>query len=197
MMQAMTVLALMQALAGVAAGDVCAVSAGDFLDQPADVFDQSPAGWRQLADRGCYGEAADLIETYRHRHAENLPPPQRRILVWHEGQMHAYANQYEAAAARFADTYPDKDEQPDTHYRVDAVIAFLNRDKTALIAAREALAALPEPPRFRAAVERIRDSHPDAEPPDWPLGLAEIDNKLRCFDYPYAVAYEGLCEDTD
>ena len=177
-----------------ASGAGCTALEADFLGQSVDEFDQSEAGWRSLAREGCYTDAGELIGTYRQAHGENLSPRQQRQLLWHEGQMFAYANRYEEAVSRFAGTYPETPQSPDEIYKIDAVIAFLERDRLALLNARNALAALPEPPEFRAAVERIQTQQPDIPPPTWPIGLETIENYIRCFEYSYSVAYEGLCE---
>lgn len=52
---------LAMAFAAPALADECASEATHFMQQDVDTFDQSAEGWRSLAHRGCYAEAADLI----------------------------------------------------------------------------------------------------------------------------------------
>lgn len=108
--------------------------------------------------------------------------------------MHAYVGAYAPAIENFTAAFPDGASNPVSILKRDAVVAFLNRDRTALLSVRAALIGLPEPPGFQEAVDRLRGSVPDEDLPAWPLGLDEVDDYLRCFDHPYAIAYEGACE---
>lgn len=176
----------------------CAYDEAAFLEQSVDAFDQSDEGFRSLATQGCYSEAGDLIEAYLSRHAESVDPDQLWDLTWHAGQMRAYAEDYPAALEHFRKTRPADESNLTELYKVDAVIAFLERDREKLLATRDALAAVPEPPGFQtaaeAAVAEARLRFPNATPPTWPLGLDTVDDYIRCFDHPYAIAYEGLCK---
>lgn len=173
--------------------DACAYDSTHYLQQDAETFDQSEGGWRPLAQRGCYIEAAQLIGLYRATHGDAISQRNRREIIWHQGQMYAYANEYELAVEQFSQTYAELGAHPEMHFKTEAVIAFLTRDRERLIETRNALQALPEPPNFQAIVARIREQHPEHEPPSWPPALRTVDNYVRCFDHPYAIAYEGQC----
>jgi hypothetical protein len=69
----------------------------------------------------------------------------------------------------------------------------LNRDLEMLQSVRDQLAAMPEPDGFQEMVRRAMERFPEADPPAWPPELARVDRYIRCFDYPYAIAYEGEC----
>ena len=176
-----------------AQSDACEYDSAHYLQQDAETFDQSQSGWRPLAQRGCYIEAAELIGSYRLTHGNAIPQRNQSEITWHQGQMYALANEYELAIEQFSQAYPEPDTHPDTRYKADAVIAFLSRDPERLIEIRDALRALPEPSNFQAIVARIREQNPEFEPPSWPPSLETVENYVRCFDYPYAIAYEGQC----
>ena len=149
------------------------------LDQRA--FDQDmEGGWRRLArDPACRIAAADLIRAYREAHG-----PGGGILYWHEGQLRAGAGQTEAAIALFHQSRNPDDPFGWDHY-VDASIAFLRRDRAALLAARDALARLPRPSDFEP-----RD--PQGRPIQlaWPPNLNVVDALVACFGRPYEEAYD-------
>lgn len=147
-------------------------------------------GWRVLGDTpGCEGAAADFIAAYRREHPDSEG---QTGLLHHEAQMRAANRQIEEAISllkevRALDTAPEM-----LAYR-DAEIAFLSNDREALVAARERLAGLPEPPGFIEAVERFRNSYPNFPPPSWPTNLDVVDGFIACFGQPYAEAYEIAC----
>lgn len=172
----------------------CTADTERYLTQSADEFDQSDTGWRELADRRCYIEAADAIAAYRLGNEARVDGNVMQMLNWHEGQMFAYAREYERALERFRLTFPQTDRYPDQTLKTQAVIAFLERDREALLAVRESLASLPEPEYFQRAIARIRERDPAARLPAWPPALEEVDRYLACFEDDYAIAYEGLCE---
>lgn len=176
------------------AASPCDIDMSAYLSQDYQTFDQSDAGWRSWAQQGCYAQAADLIETYRELRGDTLEPSDEWTLVWHLAQMRAYAGDYPAAIRAYEETRQiNQPHNGHTQLKTDAVIAFLNRDLAALQAVRDALAAMPEPDGFQEMVRRAMERFPDAEPPAWPPELARVDRYVRCFDYPYAVAYEGAC----
>lgn len=172
----------------------CTPEMGRYLAQTADEFDESETGWRELAERGCYGAAADIIAAYRVENDGQLDGRVLQMLNWHEGQMLAYSLQYDRAIERFRLTFPPTDRFPDQTLKTQAVIAFLERDMVALLAVRESLASLPEPEYFQRAIARIQTQDPTAELPAWPPGLETVDRYIACFEFDYAIAYEGLCE---
>lgn len=154
-------------------------------------FDATPdMGWRVLGDTpGCEGAAADLIAAYRREHPDN---ENQVSLLHHEAQMRAANRQTEAAISLLREVRASETTPEMLAYR-DAEIAFHSRDREALIAARERLASLPEPPAFAAAVERFRNRYPTFPPPTWPTNLDVVDGLIACFGRPYAEAYGVAC----
>lgn len=152
------------------------------LDQAA--FDQDlSGGWRELAERdGCKAAAASLIRAYREANA-----PGSGILYWHEGQLRAELGETEAASALFERSRRESDAFGWNYY-VDASVAFLNKDRAALQAARNALVQLPRPKGFDPR-------GPDGKPIKiaWPPNLNVVDGLLQCFDKSYAEAYGPAC----
>lgn len=154
------------------------------LDQQA--FDQDMnGGWQAIALRGepCIEVAADLIREYREVH-----DLEAQILYWHEGQLRAAAGQAEAAIDLFEKARRSYDDSLGWNLYVDATIAFVKHDRSALLAAREALARLPQPGSARLRCEA-------GSPPDtsWPPNLNVVDMLIACFGQPYMQAY-GRCE---
>lgn len=167
------------------------VAACDFdrdamLAMDEQTFDQTPAGWRSLHAEDCIEQAAGLIADYReHTGSEGA------MLYWHEGQLRAELGQDEAAVELF-----DKARQPALSFQgwdhyVDASIAFLERDRAALEAARERLAATPAPDMEMVAT--LPDGRKVKVP--WPPNLNVVDGFVRCFDEPYGVAYRAPCRE--
>jgi len=182
------------------AADACAYDHAALLALDEDAFDQDLAngggGWRAIGNRpGCELVAADLLADYRAAH-----PDSGGILAWHEGQMRANAGQYAQAIPLFeaARKPADKDMGGWNPY-VDATLAFVRRDKRALLKARKKLAAveypggdgLPPldhgyftvPTAPGQPVVRMR----------WPPNIDVVDGLVHCFDKPYAEAYASNC----
>ena len=150
-------------------------------------FDQTDAGWRSLDREGCEAGVADVIARFRAEHAEAMADGSGDALIWHEGQLRAAAGQTEAAITLLLH---GRDAESDaTQPYVDATVAFLRRDRPALLAARERLMALPVPPRFQSAVDRFKATYPDLPAPTGPLNLDKVDGFIACFDRPYSEAY--------
>ncbi len=101
-------------------------------------FDQTEGqGWRRLNDLGCHREAADLIQDYL---GEKKVPQ----LLFHRGQMLAFAGQTRDAVSAFSDSLYS--ETVDTrgflwNDYVSGVIAFLNMDYSRFRLALKALRA--------------------------------------------------------
>jgi hypothetical protein len=160
------------------------------LDQNA--FDQDLSagggGWRAIAAKdGCEIAAANLIREYRERHSS-----EETILFWHEGQMRAFGNDYATAVTLFERSRKLKDQDPAgwNHY-VDASIAFLKRDKEALVKARSDLSAVKAPPELQlkdGALEVPNNSGTSVKI-RWPPNLDVVDGLLKCFDKRYREAY--------
>jgi hypothetical protein len=176
------------------AASSCDIDPSAYLTQDYDTFDQSDAGWRSIAQQGCYAQAAGLIEAYRQSRGDALEPADAWTLVWHLAQMHAYAGDYPAAISAYEATRQiNAPHRVNTELKTDAVIAFLTRDMETLQSVRDQLLAIPEPEGFQDMVRRAMERFPDADPPSWPPELARVEQYIRCFDYPYAIAYEDAC----
>ncbi|WP_296717925.1 hypothetical protein, partial [Erythrobacter sp.] len=113
-----------------------------------NAFDQTlpDGGWRSLYERGCYAEAAELIRLWRHEKRDHAS-----ILYTHEGQMRANAGQTRQAIALLKLTYKPADQDAaGWNFFVDGTLAFLARDKEALLTAMKRLRAVPKPSSLRA-----------------------------------------------
>lgn len=166
----------------------CTYNRTEMLNMNLDTFDQSDKGWRKLlAKRGCEDSAVSLVKDYLSAHPD-LSADQRPQLLWHEGQLLAVGNHYGESVAVFRSI--DQTEESMRLYQA-ATIAFLQRDKQALIAARTQLAALPKPPDFDAAAKAFQEK--TGEPLTWPENLNVVDGLIRCFSSSYRVAYGDKC----
>jgi hypothetical protein len=161
-----------------------------------DAFDQGLEpldGWRPLSERGCYSEAARLIRDYRALHDIKIDHEYGGILFWHEGQLWALDGDYQPALALLRQTYSDKqpkDFRIDWNSYVDGTIAFLEKDRKALVAARNRL-RLQDP-----FPEKILESLPEelaAQFRGTKMNLPVLNGLLNCFDQPYSEAYGVPC----
>ena len=185
--------------AGQAAGTGCEVDRARMLALDEAQFDQDmTGGWRALADKpGCNPAAADLIRDWRQKHG--VSPG---LLIWHEAQLRASADQtLEAIAlmtqARRGPGVPDKSGW---NIYVDASIAFLRKDMAALQQQRTKLAAV-APPSGPNAPVTVVDGYFDIEMGNgetmkmrWPPNIDVVDGLIACFDKPYAEAYRSECQ---
>jgi hypothetical protein len=158
----------------------CRADRAAMLALSEDRFDQDlEGGWRALAAKPeCAAAAADLIAAYRTAH-----PDASAMLKWHEGQLRAEGGQAERAVRLFESSRKAGTAEGWNDY-VDATVAFLRRDRKALLAARARLAALPRPADWRP-----QDAQGRSLPLPWPPNLNVVDGLLRCFDRPYREAY--------
>ncbi len=157
------------------------------LDQSS--FDQDlKGGWRVVADKeGCLLIAADLIRDYRNAHETTN---RTYVLFWHEGQLRAELEQTEEALSLFKNAYQDRSNA--WNYYADATIAYLERDKSALLKARKKLSTLPKPSwwnddyiaRYLAAA---------GNRPSWPAHLKAVDSLISCFEKPYSEVFSPEC----
>ena len=167
------------------------------LALPEQAFDQDltngGGGWRSLAAKPeCGLVAAELLRDYRKKH-----DVQGGIMAWHEGQLRAGAGQYEHAEALFESARKPQGE-PDpigwNHY-IDASVAFLRGDRSALLAARERLAQVPHDPG--SGMPPVKDGYIEFPSQDgrpamrmrWPPNIEVVDGLIQCFGRPYNVAY--------
>ncbi|GEM_PF-3407146 len=76
----------------------CAYDHEAMMAQSTRDFDQTPSGWRSVAQTpGCETQAADLIKAYRRANWAAHKPAEIHTSYWHEGQMRAAAGQDQAA----------------------------------------------------------------------------------------------------
>jgi len=143
------------------------------LDLDYNTFDQRPGrGWRQVAEKGNFLDAAMLIDEYVEKY-KDLGESQRVNLNFHAGQMYAFADDYQKAIDRFKrSTYAE--EPPDLPLRwnayVQATIAFLNRDMARLKEYREEILGGPTFDGEKANLE-------------------VVDRLIKHFEEPYSRAY--------
>jgi hypothetical protein len=147
----------------------------DPLDLGYDAFDQRPgSGWRQVAEKGRFSDAAILIDAYLERH-HDLNEWQRANLNFHAGQMYAFATDYRTAIDRFnRSTYAE--EPPEVPLRwnayVHATVAFLEKDMKRLKECRQEIF---DGPTFQGEK----------------ANLDVVDRLIKHFDEPYSKAYEA------
>ncbi len=111
------------------------------LTLPYSEFDQTHGkGWRLLTDQNCDLEAAKLIERYIEKNAAS-----ESSLIWHIAQARASAGKYRSAIkyAKRSLSTPEKDAKTKFRWNdyVLGTIAFLEKDKAALIKHRDVLDA--------------------------------------------------------
>jgi hypothetical protein len=147
----------------------CSYDRESLLALNQDAFDQDmKGGWRTLAARGCIEEAADIIRDYRNRHQPLKGTEQSILLYWHEGQMRAMLGQDKDAIDLFGNTLQVGNGSAQWNFYVDATVAFLRRDRTTLLMARDALAKSGDSPN-----------------------LTIVDNLVTCFGKSYRESYQG------
>lgn len=149
-------------------------------------FDQGPDGWRRLeAIEGCDEAAADLIADYRSMHGLS----DNTTLYVHEAYARAFAGQTSRALDLFELARKDVDPFGWNIY-MDATVAFLRRDRAALLDARERLATLPIPPDLEMVDQQGNPVDPSV---GWPSNLHVVDAFVRCFDHDIRAAYDNAC----
>jgi hypothetical protein len=132
-------------------------------------FDQTPGrGFRVLAMNGCSTAAADLIEAYI-----AINEASQRSLRWHVAQLRATAGDYPRAIASARQALSDAEDFTIRPLRwndyVLATIAFLERDREALVRHRDRVAE-------------------GKEHPGNAMNLRLLDALVRHFDESYAYA---------
>ncbi|KLJ02523.1 hypothetical protein [Luteimonas sp. FCS-9] len=170
----------------------CSVDRDAMLALSIDAFDQDiDGGWRPLGEgRGCHLAAADLIAEYRRVHR----PEGRNLLDWHEAQLRAKAGQTTEAIALMRRSIREVDgELTGWNAYVAGSIAFLERDRAALQAARETLSTVAPPPGLQSPAGAVTVQGPDGKPIEipWPPNLDVLEAFERCFDASYQQAYES------
>jgi hypothetical protein len=162
-------------------------------------FDQDVenGGWRGVAAQpGCESVAADLVRDYRETHANRSA-----ILFWHEGQLRADAGDPERAMTVLeqARMPPDTGDPSGWNFYVDATIAFLKRDRAALLQARTRLAAVRpmDGMTVQDGFTSISTNSGQTVKMRWPPNLDVVDGLVHCFDRPYRAAYGSDCRSPD
>lgn len=93
-------------------------------------FDQPPnSPWRKEAHAGNYAKAAQMIEGWLKDNSNSLDRYQLSVLIWHAGQMWAFANDYKRAKAAMVKSHTG---EKDWDSYVDGTIAFMENDKDRL-----------------------------------------------------------------
>jgi hypothetical protein len=166
----------------------CNYDAAKLLALPFEQFDQDlTGGWRALTNDRCPTEAAEVLRRYRTEH-QPLTDAQRRLLSWHEGQVSASTGSYNRAIPLLLAGVPDNDAMGFADYALGTV-AFMRRDKRALLAARARLAALPKPSKWIDTASATINGKLISFSTPWPPNLNVLDGLLECFDRPYSEAY--------
>lgn len=169
-----------QAVVNSSASDRCRISDREreaLLKLDYKSFDQTlpDGGWRRYD--GCDALMQSLLDAYTELHSNTLEPWQRGVLVWHSGQVTAFMGDYPGAIDRMEQTLK-KDESPSADFLwnpyVNATIAFLKKDKPALLRERGLLAKGLSPYNQ--------------------VNLRIVDAFIRCFDSSYRGAYSNTCE---
>ncbi|TIX50035.1 hypothetical protein [Alteraurantiacibacter aquimixticola] len=142
-------------------------------------------GWRPLArQEGCYTAVAVLLSQWRERNGANLHPFHQGALLLHEGQLRAGGGDYAAAISLIEERRAMESDAAGKAY-FDAMIAFLRSDREALLAARERLLAVPEPPNWSETQRLFREQA--GQEMTWPINIEATDTLVRCFGKPYPV----------
>lgn len=169
-------------------------------------FDQrTDSGWRPYLDAGCTQAAAELVEAYIDRYPGRAAA--HPVLHFHAGQVRAFLGETASAVAHMrravaANDAAERGHGADWSHYVAATIAFLEKDKAALEAARDSLSGDGDPQRKTAAPSDAGNSR-WAPPPPPPVRdrrrgtppsrfLPQAEGMLACFGEPYAAAY-GRC----
>lgn len=134
---------------------------------------------RGLDQKACLPQIRDLLHDYREGRKKDLTAGQYRLLTWQEGTARAKMGD-NFTAIPLLSAWLD-DPSPAIRDYAAATIAFLNRDKPGLLAARDKLVAEPQPPGFDE----------QAIGQKWPLNLVIVDAFVGCWDRSYAEAYES------
>lgn len=185
------------AAAQASSGANCAYDRERMLAMNEAQFDQdtSGGGWRALESRpGCELVAADLVRDYRLAHKEA-----GGLLVWHEAQLRAFGGQPKQAIVLMEQARgPAQTDRMGWNPYVDATIAFLRKDRTALAQAKAKLLAVPAP--VGEGIPPVIDGHMVVDMSDgttrkirWPQNIDVVEGLENCFDKSYSEAYAGDC----
>ncbi|EDX80540.1 MAG: hypothetical protein KJ728_12025 [Alphaproteobacteria bacterium] len=180
-------------LQSVPAPTPCSYDREAMLALSPQAFDQDmEGGWRPLGNRReCRDTAVELLAAYRKARWRDMTSDQLHTNYWHEGQVRAALGQTDhAVRLLLAGVSPDPIGDGKADYAIGTV-AFLLKDRAALQAARDRLAAVPPPPGFEEDAARFKAQY--GRELSWPLNLDVLDGFLACFDKPYDEAYSRDC----
>ena len=142
-------------------------------------------GWREVArQEGCETAAAILISQWRERHGASLDRDRQSFIAFHEGQLRAGGGDNAGAIPLIEEGRIAFYDAAGQAY-VDAIVAFLRSDRDALIAARERLLAVPEPPDWPEYQRAVKEQA--GQDMKWPRNIEATDTLVRCFGKPYPV----------
>ena len=145
-------------------------------------------GWREVANQGgCETAAAILISQWRERHGASLNPFLQSFIAFHEGQLRATGGDYTAAIPLIEAGRGFFSDAAGQAY-VDAILAFLRSDRGALLAARERLLAVPEPPNWPELQRAFKEQA--GQEMKWPRNIEATETLVRCFGRPYSALGE-------
>ncbi len=134
-------------------------SDADLADTSFRAFTQLQSfGWRGLAEKRRYDDAATLVRRYLKIHLDDLETWQVSVLQFHEAQMLACAGDTAGALALLPGSRiipQPKELAIDWNAMVDAVEAFLEKDRDALIAAQSKIDLRSDSPANRIEKERV------------------------------------------
>ena len=154
-------------------------------------FNSRSNGWKVIAKNPDFSDiVADLISSYRSIHADSLLPRDSETLSSQEGDIRAIKGDSQTAITLFQASLNETDSI--TRLVTVAKIAFLKRDKEALLKARTDMAGLPKPKGFDAANEAYIAR--GGKSMTWPPLLESVDGLVACFDKTYAEAYRCSAE---
>ena len=178
----------------------CVEDPESYLAMPFEEFDQGVQpvadgprkewGWREIANQeGCDTAAAILVSQWRDRHGASLNPVQQSFSAFHEGQLRAGGGDYSNAIPLIEEgrRYMFNDAAGQAY--VDAIVAFLRSDRDALIAARDRLQAVPEPPDWPEFQRKFKEQF--GQDMKWPRNIEATETLVRCFGKRYPV--HGEC----
>lgn len=142
-------------------------------------------GWRPIGRQvGCETATAILISEWRQRHGADLSPGLQGFLALHEGMFRAGGGDYAGAIPLIEEGRTMTNDVTWQAY-LDAIQAFLRSDHDALIAARERLLAVPEPPNWLETQRMYREQA--GQEMEWPQNVEATNRLVRCFGKPYRV----------
>lgn len=142
--------------------------AAELMSLPYDAFDigDGPAAWRLLLNRGCVDTAVATLEAYRQANEAQMTPEQRSEIHFHMGQALAMSGRNADSIPHFQHAAAVGGSAEWMAY-VDAHLAFVRKDRAALV-------------RALAAYEKA--ANPES------MRLRFIRGFLKCVDKPYMEA---------